>query len=331
MLGLVARPELNLVWCALRGIVRLTEHRDDDQKSSPSQLMVEHTMTVTRQMSMPGPRAVSRRAPSLVVVSGSLLGTIFRLEDALTSIGRDAVNTIAVNDAGVSRRHAVIERYDERVVVRDLGSKNGTYVNDDEVRERELSDGDLVYVGHGTYKFLSGDSAEHGYYEDLHDVASKDKLTDIPNRRYFDEALEREVGRVGRHGGAVTLMLLDLDHFKAVNDTYGHVFGDAVLRQFAGILKGRLRANDFCARYGGEEFAIILTDTRVEQARQLAESVRGLCEAHMYAEGETTALVTTSIGGAMWSSEMEGPKALIEAADAKLYEAKTGGRNRVAL
>ena len=309
----------------------MAQRPDDKQKTAPSGVRVAHTATVTRQMSMPGRQSMDRRTPSLVVVSGSLLGTIFRLEDALTSIGRDAVNTITVNDAGVSRRHAVIERYDERVLVRDLGSKNGTYVNDDEVRERDLSDGDLVYVGHGTYKFLSGDSPEHGYYEDLHDVASKDKLTDIPNRRHFDEVLEREISRAQRHGGAVTLMLLDLDKFKSVNDTYGHVFGDAVLRQFADVLKGRLRVNDFCARYGGEEFAIILADTGVEEARQLAESVRELCEAHEYMEGDTTASVTTSIGVVAWLSEMDGPKALIEAADAKLYEAKADGRNRVVL
>ena len=309
----------------------MTKQRDEDQSLTPSRLKVQHTTTVTRQLSMPGPRAVSRRSPSLVVVSGSLLGTIFRLEDALTTIGRDAVNTITVNDAGVSRRHAVIERYEERVLVRDLGSKNGTYVNDEEVRERDLSDGDLVHVGHGTYKFLSGDSAEHGYYEDVHDVASKDKLTDSPNRRYFDEVLEREIGRVSHHGGTLTLMLLDLDHFKGVNDTHGHVFGDAVLRQFARILKGRLRVNDFCARYGGEEFAIILADTGLDEARQLAENIRELCENHLYAEGKTTALVTTSIGGAMWASEMDGPQALIEAADVKLYDAKARGRNRVIL
>jgi len=304
---------------------------DEKESERQAQLRVQHTTTVTRQMSMPGPRAVDRRCPSLVVVSGSLLGTIFRLEDALTSIGRDVVNTISVNDAGVSRRHAVFERVNDRVLVRDLGSKNGTYVNDDEVRERELSDGNLVYVGHGTYKFLSGDSPEHGYYEDLHDVASKDKLTDIPNRRYFDEALEREIGRVQRHGGSLILLLLDLDHFKSINDTHGHVFGDAVLRQFARILKGRLRVNDFCARYGGEEFAILLTDTGKEEARQLAESVRELCQEHMYSDGSITALVTTSVGGAAWHSDMAGSKAIIEAADIKLYQAKSTGRNKVVL
>ena len=280
-------------------------------------------------MSMPGPRAGDRRCPSLVVVSGSLLGTIFKLEDALTSIGRDAVNTITVNDAGVSRRHAVFERIGERVLVKDRGSKNGTYVNDDEIREQELIDGDLIYVGHGTYKFLSGDSPEHSYYEGLHDVASKDKLTDIPNRRYFDEALEREIGRVQRSGGGVTLLLLDLDHFKQVNDTHGHLFGDAVLRQFARILKGRLRVNDFCARYGGEEFAIILTDTSEEAAFQLADAIRALCEEHMYVHGGTNALVTTSIGGASWQASMAGPEDLISAADTKLYEAKANGRNQV--
>ncbi|MDP6945715.1 MAG: GGDEF domain-containing protein, partial [Myxococcota bacterium] len=214
---------------------------------------------------------------------------------------------------------------------RDLGSKNGTYVNDMEVRERELVDGDLLHVGHGTYKFLAGDSPEHSYYEGLHDVASKDKLTGIPNRRYFDEALEREVARAQRFGGVVVLLLLDLDHFKSVNDTHGHVFGDAVLRQFARIMRDRLRVNDFCARYGGEEFAIILTNTALEEARVLADSIRMLVEAHTFEEGGISAQATISMGGAVLSPDMKAPKDLIEAADAKLYEAKSSGRNRVVI
>ena len=298
--------------------------KDDDKNEG---LRIHHTPQ-NGQMSMPGPRENERRCPSLVVVSGSLLGTIFRIEDALTSIGRDTLNTITVNDAGVSRRHAVFERVGDVVLVKDVGSKNGTYVNDDEVRERELRDGDLIYVGHGTYKFLAGDSPEHDIYEGFHDVASKDKLTGIPNRRYFDEALEREIGRVQRHGGELILLLVDLDHFKNVNDTYGHLFGDAVLRQFARILRGRLRVNDFCARYGGEEFAIILTDTSAEDAFQIADAIRGLSDAHIRSRRELD-LVTTSDGGALMEIAMKGAEDLIAAADAKLYPAKSAGRNRV--
>jgi diguanylate cyclase (GGDEF)-like protein len=304
---------------------------DKDGPQYPREGLPDHTTTVTRQMSMPGPPVAHRRSPSLVVVSGSLLGTIFRLDVDAVSIGRDAVNVIAVNDAGVSRRHAMLEMQGDRVVVRDLGSKNGTFVNDIEIRERELTDGDLLHVGHGTYKFLAGDSPEHSYYEGLHDVASKDKLTGIPNRRYFDEALEREVARVRRYGGVFVLLLVDLDHFKKVNDTHGHVFGDAVLHQFARLMKERLRVDDFCARYGGEEFAIILTNTPVEEARLLADAVRQLSADHTYSEDGTTAHVTTSIGGAAWSPDMETPKDLIEAADAKLYEAKANGRDQVVI
>ena len=309
----------------------MTDQSDKDGALPPKGAWPDRTSTVTRQMPMPGPRAVNRRSPSLVVVSGSLLGTIFRLDNAETGIGRDAVNVIAVNDAGVSRRHAILERIGDSVVVRDLGSKNGTFVNDAEVRERELADGDLLHVGHGTYKFLAGDSPEHGYYEGLHDVASKDKLTGIPNRRSFDEALEREITRAQRHGVVVVLMLVDLDHFKRVNDTHGHVFGDAVLRQFAGLIRDRLRVSDFCARYGGEEFAIILIDTPLEEARVLADALRQLSADHTYVDGDTSAKVTTSIGGAVWSPEMKGAKDLIEAADARLYEAKAQGRDQVVL
>lgn len=307
----------------------MTEQSDKERAGFPDAGLPDHTTTVTRQMPMPGPPVTNRRSPSLVVVSGSLLGTIFRLDSEAISIGRDAVNVIAVNDAGVSRRHAMLERQGDRVVVRDLGSKNGTYVNDIEIRERELTDGDLLHVGHGTYKFLAGDSPEHSYYEGLHDVASKDKLTGIPNRRYFDEALGREVARVQRYGGTFVLLLIDLDHFKKVNDTYGHVFGDAVLRQFARIMRERLRVDDFCARYGGEEFAIILTNTSVDEARHLADAVRMLSAEHTYEEGGTSAQVTTSIGGALWNADMKEAKDLIEAADARLYEAKASGRNQV--
>ena len=145
------------------------------------------------------------------------------------------------------------------------------------------------------------------------------------------QSSERQECLVVSHFCHGSINVIQQRHFKNINDTYGHVFGDAVLRQFADILKGRLRVHDFCARYGGEEFAIILADTGADEARQLAESVRELCQAHEYFEGDTTASVTTSIGVATWLSEMDGAKALIEAADAKLYEAKTSGRNRVAL
>jgi diguanylate cyclase (GGDEF)-like protein len=288
------------------------------------------SVTVTHQLPLSeAPRMTGRGSPSLVVVSGYALGTIYPLEDEILVIGRDPANAIVVDDVGASRRHCEVERLGERVVARDLESKNGTFVNDDTIKEQVLVDGDLIHVGRTTYKFLAGNSIEQSYYEGLHNVAMQDALTELPNRRYFDEVIARELARARRHSRTLVMLMADIDHFKQINDTYGHVAGDMVLREFARLLRPRVRTSEFFARYGGEEFAFVLPESDLEGAMIFAEAVRRKVEVHVFLHGDKAIPVTVSIGGACFDSEIESVQQLIEVVDKKLYEAKDAGRNKV--
>jgi diguanylate cyclase (GGDEF)-like protein len=273
-------------------------------------------------------RAAAKGCPRLVVVEGSQLGTMFEITTDPLSIGRDPSNTMVVDEVGVSRKHAVVERRQDGVTLRDLGSKNGTFVNKKQVAEHRLADGDMVFLGSTTLKFLADDNLEHSYYEYLHEISVKDPLTQVPNRRYFDEFLARELARTRRYRRKLALLMLDLDHFKDVNDKFGHLCGDSVLRELSNTITSRLRASEFLARYGGEEFALVLPETDRQGARVVAEQLRALVERHEFCCGDDIIPVTVSIGGAEWNRDMIEPADLINAADEKLYEAKNSGRNK---
>jgi diguanylate cyclase (GGDEF)-like protein len=162
-------------------------------------------------------------------------------------------------------------------------------------------------------------------------VAQTDGLTGIANRRAFDQALERAVRRARRTNEPLSLLLLDLDQFKALNDTAGHQAGDDVLRQFAGILaQAARRPGDVAARYGGEEFALILPSTDQHGALEVAERLReNLAAAQIPYPRGIDGLVTVSMGAVAADPAIElGAERLVSAADARLYEAKKSGRNR---
>jgi diguanylate cyclase (GGDEF)-like protein len=156
-----------------------------------------------------------------------------------------------------------------------------------------------------------------------------DPLTGLANRVLFEEVLRRETGRASTRGGDVTLLMLDLDHFKKVNDTYGHPVGDTVLRQFSGVLRSVLRRADLPARVGGEEFAVVLTQA-LPDAMLVAEKIRKAVSEEAFGEQADAFRLTVSIGAAPWKPSLPGPEALIKAADEALYEAKRSGRNKVA-
>ena len=156
-----------------------------------------------------------------------------------------------------------------------------------------------------------------------------DGLTSLYNRRYLQQRFQTEFGRAQRHGNALTLILFDLDHFKRVNDTYGHLAGDDVLRTVAQVIKSLVRAEDMAARYGGEEFAVLLPDTGLSGAMTLAERIRAQIAATPVTSGEHIIDVRTSLGVAEWTPDMQNYEQLINSADQALYEAKHNGRNQV--
>ncbi len=267
----------------------------------------------------------------LVQIHGPGLGRRFALMGGELTIGRDGKNGIVVDLDTVSRRHAKIVIREGRSYVVDLKSTNGTYLNNKEVLEElPLRSGDHLKVGGSIFKFLSGGDIESLYHEEIYRLTIVDGLTQINNKRFLLEFLEREIGRSQRYGRALSLLLFDIDHFKTVNDNYGHPAGDAVLREMALRIKQYVRKEECFARYGGEEFAIALPETGPENSRKFAEKVRRLIADQPFEfEGQKFS-VTISIGVAELSGQMSEPIGLIKIADANLYKAKKAGRNRVA-
>ncbi|HEU4409332.1 MAG TPA: GGDEF domain-containing protein [Polyangiaceae bacterium] len=262
----------------------------------------------------------------------ALLGKRFLLEASPTRVGRGPDNEIVLDGESISRRHASWERRGRRWWVVDERSTNGTYVNDELVdQEHPLSNGDRVKVGGLILKFLSGDDVESQYHEEIYRMTIFDGLMQVYNRRYLYEALEREIIRARRHGRDLSVVMFDIDHFKQVNDRYGHLAGDFVLKELARVVQSRIRRDEVFARYGGEEFSLVLPETNLDGAAALAETLRRKISEHPFTFQAETIPVTVSMGIAMLSEAERGSVELIQRADEKLYEAKRSGRNRVCL
>jgi diguanylate cyclase (GGDEF)-like protein len=243
-------------------------------------------------------------------------------------LGRGSENTVVLENDSVSRRHARIEKRGRNWFVMDQDSTNGTYVNDDLITEYQLRRGDQVKVGDTILKFLSGSDMEAQYHETIYRMTIMDGLTGVHNKRFLLETLEREIPRARRHERPLTLLMLDIDHFKGINDNFGHLAGDYVLKELATALKSRLRPDDVISRYGGEEFAIVLPETPNEGGTKIAEELRHLIEEHAFTFETEEIKVTVSIGVAQLAEGLD-ELAFIKAADDRLYAAKRGGRNRV--
>ncbi len=266
----------------------------------------------------------------LVEIHGPELGKKFVIDGDELTIGRDEKNTIVIDLDNVSRRHAQVAVREAKFFVKDLGSTNGTYLNDDEIHEEQpLRSGDLVKVGGAIFKFLQGGNIETLYHEEIYQLTICDGLTQVNNKRFFLEFLEREMGRCHRYNRSLSLIMFDIDHFKVINDTNGHLAGDYVLRELAQTLRPRIRREECFARYGGEEFAVVMPEAGAENARKFAEKIRKLVEDHRFTFEGKDIPVAISVGVADLTGEMTETLQFIKIADANLYKAKKGGRNRV--
>ncbi len=273
--------------------------------------------------------------PCLVVLEGVNQGRVFPLNDGDNLLGRDDGADVRFTDEGVSRRHALItcEPGGAYSAINDLASSNGTTVNDEAVTQTiGLKPGDKVMLGaHTILRFSMGDEIEARYAEAMYQAVLKDGLTGVFNRRYFDDCLMREVSLTLRHATPLALIMVDIDHFKSINDNYEHRCGDAVLKQLAALLERIVRTEDVVARYGGEEFAVICRETTERQGAVLAERLRRDIQEYRFAFEEHALRVTISLGVAQLEPEGLTCEALISAADLALIEAKEQGRNRVVL
>jgi diguanylate cyclase (GGDEF)-like protein len=265
----------------------------------------------------------------IIVIYGPELGKRVQLGTAPFEIGRSSKNDLALDQESISRHHARITYDGSSYWVTDLNSTNGTYVNDDSVREQRLGDGDQVRIGRSILKFMTGENIEVHYHEEIYRLMTVDGLTQVYNRRYFDEALEREFNRSRRYDRSLSLIALDIDHFKRVNDTHGHLAGDNLLRQIATAIKPRLRREDIFARTGGEEFGILLPEIVLSGAKTIADKVRRIVESSPLRVEQQLVPVTVSVGCAQLVEDDHAPEDLYKRADLRLYDAKQGGRNRV--
>jgi diguanylate cyclase (GGDEF)-like protein len=269
--------------------------------------------------------------PVLVLLTGLNAGQVFRIETDETIIGRSRSAHVRIDDAGVSRKNTRIVRSGNAFFVEDMGSRNGTFKNGHRVMRSELSSGDRIHVSPTiALRFAVMGEAEEVLARQLYEASTRDTLTRAYNRRYFNQRLIAEIAFAQRHKTNVSVILIDVDHFKRVNDTWGHKAGDEVLRELAVAIQGAIRAEDVFARYGGEEFAILVRGIDHRAAGAFAERLRvTVGKIDMPFAGET-GKITISAGVASLS---DNPKASIDdlllLADERLYRAKEQGRNRV--
>jgi diguanylate cyclase (GGDEF)-like protein len=278
------------------------------------------------------PVLTSADRATLTMLSGPAAGAIFPLGDEIL-LGRDASATVRVDDPAVSRKHARVRReVAETYVVEDLGSANGTFVGSRRVTMARLRNGDRLQIGPTvSFRFAIVDAREESLQRSLYEASTRDALTDALNRKSFFEQLDADLAQTRQNDLELSVLMLDLDHFKQINDRHGHVAGDRVLRSVAIRAAQMVRTDDLFGRYGGEEFIVLARGADAADAVALAERLRRAIESLPIDVIGDSLTVTVSIGVATLS-ECE-PTAtaaeLVELADSRLYGAKLAGRNRV--
>lgn len=278
-----------------------------------------------------GPRSEA----ALTVLRGENVGALYPLDGDDFVIGRSAEVGITLPDDSLSRQHARIRREGDAFTIEDLGSTNGTFVDGERLeRPRALEDGSRIHLGSRTVlHFRLHDAVELEAARQTYALAVRDPLTGVFNRRHMQERLWSEAAFARRHHTSLSLILLDIDHFKLINDEHGHAVGDAALCLLAAALTGLTRQEDVLARYGGEEFALIARGIDRDGTLLLAERMRSTIEAlRLPLDGGGSLGFTISIGIAFCEpgDETEAQQ-LFEAADRALYSAKDSGRNHVTL
>lgn len=292
----------------------------------------EETIIASSPLSRPTPCLEAH----LIVIAHPLeqcLGRRYSLTPgAVLEVGRSADAEIGFPEVpSISRRHARVMYLADGVCLEDLGSRNGTFLNNHPLQggREKLQSGDRFQIGTVVFKFLLEADAEHAYHEAIHQMVISDGLTDLFNRRKFQEEFDKEVVRARRYGRPLSLILFDVDHFKRINDTLGHLSGDNVLKGLARLARELTRQEEIVARIGGEEFAVLCPETTLTGARALAEKLRAAFETEAFPYSGGKLSVTCSFGVAELLSDMPGASDLFAQADRLLYVAKAAGRNRV--
>lgn len=269
----------------------------------------------------------------LVVLAGTNLGEMYKIEGPESIVGRAMSAQLRLNDDGISRRHCRVLSIGGHVIVEDLGSANGTVVNGEMVQRQELKEGDKIRLGANTMlKFTYQDKLDETFQQQMYDAALRDGLTKAYNKKFFLDRLDTEFAYAKRHGTMLSLVMFDVDHFKKVNDNYGHLAGDAVLVHLSRIMHSMIRTEDVAARYGGEEFAVICRGIPLLNAGIVGERMRAAVEQANFDFQGKRLPVNISVGvAALPEAKVSVASELIGEADSALYEAKRTGRNRVCI
>jgi diguanylate cyclase (GGDEF)-like protein len=287
----------------------------------------ESSTRVIRRMEIDG---LEDRVATLLVMSGHCKGELLSLEVGATTLGRDALCDIVIPDDGISREHCRFHHDGDAVWVEDLGSTNGTWLDRQRITRRvKLESGTRVRLGAGTLlRFVLQSEVDRAYYEELRAAAVRDPLTGVFNKRHLQERLRAELAYATRHSEPLALIIFDVDHFKQINDGYGHAAGDAVLAQLGAVLVTHTRGEDVIARFGGDEFVILARGTDIDGAQRLAERLRQGVARFAFSHDGREIGVTLSIGVAAVAGGQPADD-LFNVADAALYEAKARGRDTV--
>jgi diguanylate cyclase (GGDEF)-like protein len=284
-------------------------------------------------------QAPKKSKACLIQYNGAKTGLRYPLHESQTVIGREPDNLVVVAEPSISRRHAAVYQDNTAFEIEDLGSMNGTFLNDVKVSGKSvLRDGDMIRLGTILFKFYAHDSVEAILADKIYRIATIDAGTQIFNKKYLLDTLETEFKFARAYKRPFSVIYYDLDFFKKVNDTYGHAGGDFVLKDSATVVKSCIRKDDILGRYGGEEFVIALPNTELKTAAELAERIRSTMENHVFNievdssnGGRKTQphRQTLSLGVSQLQNDMATYEVLLESADKKLYASKQTGRNKV--
>lgn len=300
----------------------------DDKTGMSEEEKNEKTVIVSTKVE---PSTPAHPEPYLMPVGGRETDLAYKLTGHTFKIGREKPCEIIIEDPHVSRVHAEIScSKDNKITIKDLGSTNGVFVNGKKVLEVELKENDKILIGtRAHFKIQLLDAEDFETRQRNFRSANLDELTGLYNRKYFNDVLSREFSSCRRSNEPLSLMMFDIDHFKKINDTYGHLGGDLVLKNIGIILHKNLRLENVACRYGGEEFGVILRGVRGSGAAPIAERVRKAVESEVFTFKDQVIKVTISIGIAtLEGTNFDTSEDLIHRADEHLYEAKETGRNR---
>jgi len=297
--------------------------------NSPKKKPSDQTVIVTDKAYLNDPSHTYE--PYLIQISGRGTGESYNLTGKHIKVGRDPTCQIALDDPHISRFHAeIISTENGEIVIRDVGSTNGVFVNGKRSTEHTLLDGDKILMGTRLYfRFCYQDVVDQTYQENLYRAANIDGLTQLYNKKYFIDAFSKEFSFSQRNKQPLSLMMVDIDLFKKINDTHGHVAGDMVLKSVGQYLLNNLRLENIAARFGGEEFAIAIRNATSEQALNVGERLRKDIEKSQISYRNKDIRVTISIGIAtLGEEEFDTIEDFIQRADEYLYGAKRDGRNQ---